>query len=201
MKNIFLLSLFLLSTLYKSQSVVIDINDSELGQPNGYYMKDMYNVLNQFQGTYIYTNGNSFFKIVLVKKVKQYNNSYYEDLIIGEYQYIKNGIEKINTLSNLGTVYNNQFAKHAIAGNSTIYNNTRLWKCPQCNPNEKRLSSIIRDRISGRSANFFMRRTNVNGQEVMQVKVNNVSAAIWEEGTPEPPAFALPTGEFTMIKQ
>ncbi|MFN4313275.1 MAG: DUF6705 family protein [Chitinophagaceae bacterium] len=46
-------------------------------------------------------NTNTSFKIVLVKKVQQYNGECYEDLIIGEYQYIVNGVEKVNTLSKL----------------------------------------------------------------------------------------------------
>lgn len=199
MKNIILITIILLTnSLFKSQSVVIDINKSGIGQPTGYYSKDIYNVLNQFEGTYLYTKGNKSFKIVLIKKVKQYNSSYYEDLIIGEYQYIVNGVEKANTLSNLNVVYNNQFAKHAIAGTSTIDNNTRLWKCPQCAPNEKRLDAKITDVSTSRSATIFMRKTTVNGQEVLQVNVTNILPD-FESMTP--PAFSLPTGEFTMIKQ
>jgi hypothetical protein len=134
----------------------------------------------------------------LVKKIKQYNSSYYEDLIIGEYQYIVNGVEKANTLSNLNVVYNNQFAKHAVAGISTINNNNRIWKCPQCNPNEKRLSASITDVSTNRTADFFVRKTVVNGKEVLQVKVTNILPDLENMN---PPAFSLPTGEFTMIKQ
>jgi hypothetical protein len=152
MKNIILLVVIsLISSLLRSQSVVIDISKSGIGQPSGYYRKDLNNILNQFEGTYLYTNGNKSFKIVLVKKIKQYNSSYYEDLIIGEYQYIVNGVEKANTLFNLNVVYNNQFAKHALAGNAPVDNNNRTWKCPQCNPNEKRLRLKIRDVSANRS--------------------------------------------------
>jgi len=201
MKNTFLLFIILISTFFKSQSVIIDIEEPGFGKPAGYYQKDTNNLLDPFQGTYIYTNGNKSFKIVLKKMIQQPVGSHYEDIVIGEYQYTENGVEKINTLSNLNVVYSDQFLKHNIAGNIILWNNTRLWKCPQCNPNEKRLSVRIIDKISGRRASFLMRRTAVNGQQVIQTKINNISAAIWEEGTPEPLAFALPTGEFTMIKQ
>lgn len=187
-----------MSSLLKSQSVVIDINDSELNQPIGYYRKDIHNVLNQFEGTYLYSNGNTSLKIVLIKKIKQYNSSYYEDLIIGEYQYIVNGVEKVNTLSNLNVLYNNQYARHAIAGDYTINNNTRLWKCPQCNLGEKRLRASIMDVNAKSSATMFMRKTTVNGQEVLQIKITNI---LPDYETPNPQAFSLPTGEFTMIKQ
>ena len=199
MKNILLIiTISSLFSLFKSQSVVIDINDSQLNQPIGYYSKDIHNVLNQFEGTYLYSNGNTSLKIVLVKKIKQYNSSYYEDLIIGEYQYIVNGVEKINTLSNLNVVYNNQYIKHAIAGDYTIDNNTRLWKCPQCNPNEKRLRAKIIDRITNRYASIYMRKTTVGAQEVLQVKIANIKA---DTENMNPPDFSLPKGEFTMIKQ
>ena len=49
-----------------------------------------------------------------------------------------------------------------------------------------------------------MRRTNVNGQEILQVKIYNISSEVINVDDPstfnEPP-FALPKGEFTMIKQ
>ncbi|MBW8521804.1 hypothetical protein K0U91_04905 [Chryseobacterium chendengshani] len=177
---------------------MIDIEKDGWGQPAGYYRKDINNVLDQFQGTYIYTNGNTTLKMILVKKIKQYNGSYYEDLIIGEYQYIVNGLVKINTLSNINVVYNNQYVEHAIAGISVINNNNRQWKCPQCIPDEKRLHSRIIDRSSNRYADFFMRKTVVNGQEVMQVKIANVKLDVFNDN-PQP--FSLPLGEFTMIKQ
>ncbi|WP_407402532.1 DUF6705 family protein [Chryseobacterium sp.] len=199
MKNIiFIFALFSSISLFKSQSITIDINDSELNKPTGYYRKDIHNILNQFEGTFLYTNGNTSLKIILVKKIKQYNSSYYEDLIIGEYQYIVNGVEKSNTLSNLDVVYNNQYAKHAIAGVSTIDNNFRGWKCLQCNSNEQRLDSKIIDRITDRHATIYMRKTVVNGQEVLQVKVTDI---LPDFENMNPPDFSLPKGEFTLIKQ
>lgn len=203
MKNFIILTFSLFFALFsislKSQSVIIDINESGIGKPAGYYRKDINNVLNQFEGTYLYSNGNKTFKVTLAKKIKQYNSSFYEDLIIGEYQYILNGnLFLQNTMPNLDITYNNQFAKHAIAGSSLIYNNTRLWKCPQCYPNEKRLSAKITDINTGRTADFFMRRTEVNGQQVLQVKIANV---LPDFETMTPPDFSLPMGEFTMIKQ
>ncbi|KQT33042.1 hypothetical protein ASG22_17630 [Chryseobacterium sp. Leaf405] len=203
MKNIFLL-IILFSTLIKSQSVTIDITKSGLGEPDGYYRKDLNNLLNPFEGTYIYTNGNKIFKILLKKMIMQPDGNNYEDIIIGEYQYIENGIEKVNTLANINILYPNQFLKHSIAGNRIITKITsRLWPCPQCSSNEKRIGVLIRDKTSGRSADFFMRRTVVNGQEVMQANIQGISSKSINVNNPEPPQpdFALPIGEFTMIKQ
>lgn len=199
MKNIIVIFVVLYNTIsLNAQSVVFDISESELGKPEGYYSKDMNNLLDQFEGTYVYTNGNKIFTITLIKKIKQYNSSYYEDLIIGEYEYSVNGTIIQNTMSNLGVVYNNQFIKHAIGGRSIIGNSHRRWKCPQCNPNERRLRARIRDVNTERSADFFMRKTVVNGQQVLQVKIFDVLPDL---ETTNPPDFSLPMGEFTMIKQ
>jgi hypothetical protein len=204
MKNICVLLIILTSVLFKSQSVIVDIEEAGLGLPSDYYRKDINNLLNAFHGTYVYSNGNNTFKIVLNKMIKQADGFHFDDMIIGEYQYIENGVEKINTLSNLNVVYNNQSINHVITGSSLLWNNSRLWKCPQCNPNEKRLRANIEDKISGRNADFLMRRTAVNGQEVLQVKIYNISSEVINVDDPstfnEPP-FALPKGEFTMIKQ
>ncbi|MDY0933352.1 DUF6705 family protein [Chryseobacterium sp. CFBP8996] len=202
MKNIFFLFILIFSAELKSQSVTIDIEEPGLGKPNGYYQKDFNNLLNPFEGTYIYTNGTSTFKIVLQKMIKQPVDSHYEDLIIGEYQYMENGIEKVNTLSNLNIMYSDQYLKHNIAGNGILWNNSRLWKCPQCEPNEKRADLMITDKLTNRYANILMRRTVINGQQVMQVKIYNVNTVSYNVDTESPPAdFSLPLGEFIMIKQ
>lgn len=197
LKQILLLLITIAGTLYQSQSVIIDLNDSQLGQPEHYYSKDLNNLLDQFEGTYLYSSSSMTLKVILKKKIMQYNGSYYEDLIIGEYQYIENGVEKINTLSNLDIVYNNQFAKHSITGTSTFGNNTRSWKCPQCQPNEQRLFGKITDN-NERSADFFVRKILVNGQHAILIKISGVRPSF---ETMTPPPFSLPLGEMTLIKQ
>jgi hypothetical protein len=208
MKYIYIILTLLFSNIVKSQTI-IDITNTTYSSANNtyynYYKKDLNNLLDPFQGTYIYTNGNNSFKIVLKKMIKQSVGLHYEDLIIGEYQYIVNGVEKINTLSNIDIIYSNQFLKHNIAGNGIIANiNSRVWKCPQCNPNEKRLRLVLEDKISGKNSDFYMRRTIVNGQEIMQLKINNISNKIINVDDPSTQnelPFALPSGELTMIKQ
>lgn len=199
----FIILLIIISTSLKSQSSIIDIEEPGFGKPNGYYQKDTNNILDPFQGTYIYANGNTSFKIILTKMMMQPVASHYEDLIIGEYQYIENGVEKINTLSNLNIPYSDQYLKHAIAGNDVLWNNSREWKCPLCNPNEKRLAVVLEDKISGRSADFLMRRTVINGQQVMQVMVQHISSdpIVVGSNAPAQPEFTLPTDEFIMVKQ
>ncbi|WP_100075836.1 DUF6705 family protein [Chryseobacterium camelliae] len=205
MKKTSIILILLISLTLKGQTI-IDINDSTYSNWSNndynYYKKDMHNLLDIFQGTYIYTNGNTSFKIILKKMIKQPEGLHYEDMIIGEYQYVENGTEKINTLSNLDISYSNQFLKHGIAGNGIIANiYNRLWKCPQCNPNEKRLILRIRDKSTDRYANMILRRTTIDNKEVLQVKINNINGVTYDVEHESPPAnFSLPIGEFTMKK-
>lgn len=197
MKKTQIIIILFITFLCKAQNPIIDISESEMGLPNGYYMKDINNLLNPFEGTYLYTNGNTVFKIVLVKKIQQYNGEYYEDLIIGEYQYITNGIERVNTINEINTVYNDQ-RSHNIDGNLIVDNNFRIWKCPTCPANEKRLHGSIRDASTNRYARITMRRTNENGQEVLKIYISSVSWA-YDENAPD---FSLPLlNELTLIKQ
>ena len=157
-------------------------------------------LLNPFEGTYLYTNGNTSFKIILVKKEQQYNGRYYEDLIIGEYFYT-NGVDTVDTLNEINTVYNDQ-RSHSIDGNWVVNNNFRYWKCPTCPANEKRLSLSIRDAATDNYAQITMRRTVEAGQEVMKIKISHVMARSYNVDTePVPPDFSLLLGEYTLIKQ
>ena len=61
--------LLLLSINCKAQSPIIDIIDDDGSEVIGAYYKDVNNLLNPFEGTYIYTSGSTTLKIVLVKKV------------------------------------------------------------------------------------------------------------------------------------
>jgi hypothetical protein len=200
MKTLRIFIITILTMHCKAQTPIIDISQSELGLPDGYYVKDINNILNQFEGTYIYSNGNTTLKLVLEKKIQQFNGKYYEDLIIGEYQYIENGIEKVNTLSQLNTIYNNQ-RKHNINGNFTVNKDYRKFPCPQCGINEKRLSAKIRDESTNRFADINMRRTTENGQQIMKIKIFNILGVSYSESGQTPPSFSLPQGEFTLIKQ
>lgn len=162
--------------------------------------KNTYNLLNPFEGIYEYTNGNTSFKIVLVKKVQQYNGEYYEDLIIGEYQYIENGIEKVNTLNEINTIYLNQ-GLHKIDGNFLVGNNFKLSPCTNCLTNEKRLYAFITDPTSKKYAHLIMRRTTEGGQEVMKIVITSPSGGAYLEVEGPPAEFSLPLGELTLIKQ
>jgi hypothetical protein len=177
----------------------VDLLDDDGSAITNTYYKDVNNLLNPFAGTYLYTNGNTSFKITLVKVLQQYNGRYYEDLLVGEYEYIENGIPKVNTLAQLNTVYNNQRV-HNIDGNSIINNNDRAWRCPLCTLGERRLETSIRDSSTNRYALMFMRKIIVGSQQALSIKISQVTTASYVIGTTPPLQFSLPFGEFTLIK-
>ena len=206
MKRIIFLTLIAIVTITcKAQSPIINILDKDGTRDINAYYKDVNNLLNQYEGTYLYTNGTTSFKIVLVKKIMQFNGEYYEDLIIGEYQYIVNGVEIVNTLSELNTTYSNQ-RRHNIDGNSLISKNNRSWVCPNCNVNEKRLEASIRDASTDRYATIIMRKLsmlNSSGDDVetLHIKIGQVMGGAYDVNVGPPADFSLPLGELTLIKQ
>lgn len=200
-KKLNILAVLLLSINCKAQTPILDISDSGTGLPNGYYLRDNNNLLNSFEGTYQYTNGNTILKIVLVKKTQQYNQEFYEDLIIGEYQYIENGIEKINTLNEINNVYIEQ-RFHKIDSNFLVNNNFKLFPCLDCFSNEKRLYASIFDPSTNSYADIVIRKTILNSQQIIKINIINFKKGliIVNELATEP-NFSLPLEEYILIKQ
>lgn len=90
---------------------IIDMFDYRHGE-NGIYFKDTQNYLNQYVGTWLYTNGATSLKITFQKKHFTMQNAlgtYYSDALVGEYEYIVNGITIFNTLSNLNINHTSPF--------------------------------------------------------------------------------------------
>ncbi len=200
MKNTFkILSIFLITVSCKAQSPVFDLLDLQhrIQRINGAYHKDMNNLLNPFEGTYIYTNGNTSLKIVLQKKTMSYNSVYYEDMLIGEYQYIENGIEKVNTLNKLNINYSDK-SNHSIDGSLIITSGNT--GCDECLPNEKAWRGGLVDESTHNNADLIIRRTTENGIPAIKILV------MWrmkykKETDPMPPRASFPGGEYILTKR
>ena len=199
MKNLFIKTLLIISFIScKAQTPVFDIDDLEnkvLDIP-GSYIKDTENKLNPYIGTYIYNDGTKMLKIILQKKTMSLRYNYYEDLIIGEYQYIENGIEKSNTLHKLSNNYIDGIY-YSIHGNS-LYNSNEL--CDDCLPGERHLRAGLVETETHNSAEIDFKLTTVGGQPAIRVWL------YWRyrtvvDGDPEPPQASFPGGEYIMLKQ
>ena len=174
-----------------------DISEPQEGLQGAYY-KDIYGVLDGYDGTYLYTNSNTSFKLILKKKIMSFGY-FYEDLIVGEFQYIKDGIEIGNTLANMAINYTDEEVNHIITG-STIIIGTELG-CPDCSPTEKRLRLSFVDNKSPNIAGIDIRKTTVNGVAAIKVKIWWDGFIIRKEGDPAPTPASIRTGQYLMIKQ
>ncbi len=185
MKHILIIVIATFSLLNcKAQSPILPINDLGRHNIDNAYYKDLNNELNDFEGTWLYTNGNTSLKIVLVKKPMYFNGDYYQDLIIGEYQYIEDGVEKINTLAslNLDLGYS-----HEITGNS-ILNTCFYLPTDDCVEGEIRLRVSLADAITEHVATVLLQKRVVNGQDALKAFIvfNYFSPLSEGETMPEP---------------
>jgi hypothetical protein len=215
-KYIYLTLLCITAITCKAQSPIYNIMKSHDGIKGSYY-KDLNNELDGYDGTYTYYNSHydnelgSYVSeeliIVLKKKVLAYDGYYYEDLIVGEYEFKRNGHTVSNTLANIDINYTNEEINHAIKGNF-ILTGTELG-CPDCLPTEKRLRLTLVDKLTPNILGLDIRKTTVNGVPAIKVSIFAKEYYSEEEddysmpvGTSIPVGSAmLDIGEYTMIKR
>ena len=206
MKKIFLILSILIFANCKAQYTSIESLENCFDcDQTGVYYKDLNNYLNTYEGTYIYSSGGVYFKMILQKKVvSNINNRYYEDILIGAYQY-SDGTKNVNCLSELNNNYSNGWY-YPIEGN---YITVGKSKCDDCSPTEKWLYMTIHDQSTNSVSNFNLRKTVVGGQEAIKVYIrppyrnNIINGDDPNSGTinyVEPPNYPV-TQEITLIKQ
>lgn len=192
--------LFSLMLMSSCKAQTIDISQQNGNNATGAYYKDTQNLLNTFEGTYLYSEGTTSLKFILRKQVMSSpaNNRFHEDLLVGEYQYIENGVEKSNTLSNLNVSYSNGW-KYGIDGNTVLVQGDP--GCQDCLPNEKALRLGIVEESTNNSGFLIVRKTNVAGQEAIEVRI--VWDALKTVGVNSPASIepTIPGELFVLLKQ
>ena len=143
MKHIIIITAILTVLSCKAQSPIIALGDYQTELVNGAYLKDINNDLNFFEGTWKYENDNTSFTISLRKIVQYYNGSWYEDLLIGDYKYVENGIVIANYLPRLTNPSVND-AQHYITGNF-IVNKNQVPRCEECDASDRRFKLSFAD--------------------------------------------------------
>ncbi|WP_310556604.1 DUF6705 family protein, partial [Flavobacterium sp.] len=197
-----------ISVVSMAQNPIINIKNQSIGDRIiGAYYKDIDNLLNPFEGEYIYSNGGTYLKIVLQKKILTNHGNYYEDLMIGEYEYKENNITKVNTLNKLteNLLYKQM---HSIKGNSILKKSNKP-PCPDCGVDEKRLSLGILE--SPAYGTIAIRKIIHNGQDAIKIYIrqtsNNVMSSsntgvVQINGTVSTPSYlSIPNGYYILIKQ
>ena len=195
MKNICLI-LMLLLPFFAGAQVYQTIKPIEAGGSGEYgvYYKDFNNVFNGFEGTYEYSSPGFYFKIVLKKIFSNVGDYFYEDMIIGKYQYIKDGVE-INYLNdNLIGVADDVGAKIKLG---TIHPADPNF-CEGC-LNEKYLEGAIFDPITHNASSLYVSKKVYNGEQGIQLWfLLHAEEGKLENDFEEP--IKLPIGEFFMRK-
>ncbi len=191
---LFFLNLFRTNaqTMIKDISELIGIDNIQ-----GAYYKDTQNKLDPYVGTYVYTNGATSLKFVF-KKVLYKNQTYYtEDVLVGEYQYIVNGVEIANTLNRFNLNYTaEEIFKHSVKGND-IYDGQTY--CNDCAPNEEHFYTYLYDSNAQGGAVFDIKKTTQNGKEAIRVIIG-WSLRQQKDTDPPLPNPSLPGGVYLMLR-
>ena len=204
-KNILILLVLFCFINCKTQNQVISLSSPEARSSKiGAYYKDVENELLPFLGSWKFTNGNTTFQMTLIKKTMIYNDigNYYNDMVIGEYLYKENGVEKVNTINLLANTTLDPY-EHNISGKIILHKNS-IPPCNDCQTSEKRLYLYFGDpnrndlSLSGK---IELRRVDENGVEKLKLILRETGNIILEDGmVPEFTSFNLPWGTYILTR-
>ncbi len=201
MKNIILIALIIVTFACKAQSPIIDIADRQTELVDGAYLKDVNNELDKFVGTWLYTNGNTSLTITFQKKV-QVQSRFYSDILVGEYKYIENGIEKINTLPNFDNQDNLESLYEHNLTSSFVILKREFPGCSNCEITEKRIKVSFNDpspnlqHLDGMA--MGLRYIN-DLTPKMQIDFAKKGTSLIPDGASQEPN--LPFGRYLLVKQ
>lgn len=199
MKKILNIILVLTIISCKAQSIIVPIASGDPFEktPN-YYLKDINNEFNKFEGTWKYQNGDIEITFKL-KKEEHYQalpQSNYQDLLVGEYQYITNGLVLVNTLDDFDNPLLSGY-EHNISGRNFKH---RLPS--SCVDNSDVAEIKISMHINHPTEEFtegilFLRYVNDNGVEKLQACIYDNTTM----GNIPDARIDIPDGYYEFIKQ
>lgn len=205
-KIIYLLLLFIAFLSCKAQTKIIPLfSGGEYGRTERAYYKDVDNFLNNFEGTWTWTESNNSLTIEL-KKIIQHqstmpltNVNYYEDFLIGEYAYVENEAEIVNTLPQL--IYGTQDHSRNIWGGNIIHRYIPP-QCTVCPQNELRVKLFFDDteRDYLRSSLVLRHGIDSSGEEYLIAKLYGDGTYV-EPYQNAPTQPRVPYGEYVLLKQ
>ena len=209
MKKIILNTFLLIAITVNSQTIIPLESYDGTREPYAYY-QDANNVLDNFVGTWVYTNGDTVLKIVLKKitmsEIPSTHIPYFEDVLIGEYQYIENGVQKINTLNTMYPL-ETYHGKRTINGNNIIFPNDYPL-CNDCSSDEKRLKLSCYDPVKEVYYKLTLRKKIIGGIQKLFISIyssgirydfsdpNDIFTA-----NPVAVGTTIPQGNYELIKQ
>lgn len=160
-----------------------------------YYLKDVNNEFDNFEGTWVCQN--SDFEVVMkLRKEEHYLTplNYYRDMLIGEYKFIENAVEEVNTLMDFNNIELGVH-EHNISGGIFIHQlpNSCL---DNSSPSEIKIQLTIKspndEYAQGR---LILRYLNDNGMEKLEACIYDYS--ILGDGSVR---LDIPDGNYVFIK-
>jgi len=170
--------------------------------PEGTYYKDLDNDMEKFGGTWMWENGNTSFTMILDKEEHIFSESenVFHDMVVGEYQFIENGIEIINTLPRLNdaSIIGHGFY---LSGTAILHKNHPPLKCDDCTNDERRIKLFLYDPGTPHiPMQIILRHIVDNGIEKLQAMI--IGGGSYIDSTTHPNTPRIPFGVyFTLVKQ
>jgi len=200
MKNIITLLAIVCLFSCRAQSIIKSLDGDGSCPPynNNCYEKDVNNEFQKYSGEWKYQNGNTSVTFKL-KKEEHYqisDDSNFMDLLVGEYQYIENGIEKVNTLTDFDSVSISGY-DHNISGGVFTHNVPNMC-IDNSESQEIKIELDIVDpsnfKIEGR---LILRYVNDNGIEKLEVCIYDYTTLVNDENA----RIEIPDGYYEFVKQ
>ena len=194
-------------SLKKAEEIPLIV--SKDGDDDCRYYKDKDNLLDQFEGTWVCSNDSIFLKFIIKKKVMAKTYDVLRDIVIGECQYIKNGVEEFNTLSQLANDFGDvrRYSMHGYGvygyrppSNHCSCGPKRSLICSDCKADDKVVVALdMTDPLSKSSADVYLRNLQTD-PPTLKVQIRQSWLSIIEL-EPMTRIFSLPTGYFIFTKQ
>ena len=175
-----------------------------------YYYKDLNNDLGRFEGTWLYTIGNTSFEMILVKKERLHitgeGDNYFTDALVGGYRYVVNGNEIINTLTSINQDLNNVYGYY-IGGDDISRPGDSF--CHDCaDSNQRKIYGIYSQPNCNIAPpnRYTLRYFTDNGTEKIEVvfyQSGPIHGNFDPNDTTEPdcPEYLVPFGTYVFTKQ
>ena len=171
MKNSIIILIIITTLSCKAQSIIKPMGSGDFCSDNpDCYEKDINNEFGKFAGTWKYQNKNNEITLKLKKEehVQISNDSEFEDLLVGEYQYIANGVEKANTLADFNNVNISGYS-HKITGGSFIHRLPSYYCIDNSDPAEIKVNVFIKHPVDRNvDGQLILRYVNDNGTEKLE---------------------------------
>lgn len=186
------------TTACKSQTVNME-EYKGVGVPGKYYC-DTNGLFLPFEGTFLYTNGNKSLKVVLKKfPHSSMGDVYFEDLLVGEFEYKINNNIVASTLDKLNNVYTNG-VKNSIFAHGILRGGSRI--CPSCPITDIYINGQLKDISAINNAEIFLKKIISGGQEAIEMtivwRIRGINKDLPASFSPD---ASFPGGVYVLIKQ